>query len=106
MVEAADRLECDRARDDLQGVAVQREDEDPASFPITLIPLAICEVVLLDEVEAVFRKAKLLRPLPLTHDRAAVLPGEREDLQAVVVCVADEQLVRNHTQLLCAVEQP
>ena len=86
MVEAADRLESDRARDDLQDVAVQRQDEDPASFPITLTPLAVCEVVLLDEVEAVFRKAELLRPPPLTRDRAVVLPGQREDLKAVVVC--------------------
>jgi hypothetical protein len=35
-----------------------------------------------------------------------VLPGEREDLQAVVPDVADVQLVPNHSQLLCTIEQP
>ena len=32
--------------------------------------------------------------------------GEREDLQAVVAGVTDVQLVRNHRQLACIVEQP
>ena len=43
---------------------------------------------------------------PLTHDRAAMLPSEREDLQAVIVGVTDVNLVPNHSQLTCIVEQP
>ena len=35
-----------------------------------------------------------------------MLPGEREDLQAVVAGVADEQLVPTHSQMVCEVEQP
>ena len=69
-------------RDDLQDVALQRQDENSASLHRVLIPL-----VSLDEVEAVLREAKARGRPPLTHDRAAVLPGEREDLQAVVACV-------------------
>ena len=60
----------------------------------------------LDKVEAVLRTTKPPGQPPLTRDRAAVLPGEREDLQAVVPDVADVQLVPNHSQLLCTIEQP
>ena len=41
---------------------------------------------------------------PRRGDRAAVLPGEREDLQAEVVGVTDVQLVPAHSQLMCTVE--
>ena len=35
-----------------------------------------------------------------------MLPGEGEDLQAVVLSVTDVQLVPTHSQLTCTVEQP
>ena len=35
-----------------------------------------------------------------------MLPGEREDLQAVVVSVTDVELVPDHSQLLRIVQQP
>eukprot|EP00964_Phaeocystis_antarctica_P125687 scaffold89363_cov57-Phaeocystis_antarctica.AAC.1 len=116
-VEAADRSEGGRGlcwvRDDLQNVALQRQDKNPASLQrvgvlrgvLVFFFVGVCWVSL-DEIEAVLRKAKVLGRPPFTRDRAAVLPSEREDLQAVVAGVTDAQLVPNHSQLACIVEQP
>ena len=116
-VEAADRCELGRGlcwvRDDLQDVALQRQDENPASlqrerrlhgFPVFIFFAVFHVRLALDEVEAVLCKAKALRRPPLTRDRAAVLPGEREDLQAVVAGVTDVQLVPTHNQLFYIAE--
>eukprot|EP00964_Phaeocystis_antarctica_P060440 scaffold36048_cov59-Phaeocystis_antarctica.AAC.8 len=44
-------------------------------------------------------------PLPLARDRAAVLASERENLQAVVPVVADEELFACHYHLTRIIEQ-
>ena len=80
---AADRFEQGRGlcwvRDDLQDVALQRQDKNSASAFSSRVELVDFEV------EAILRRAKMTSSLPLPHDRAAVLPSEREDLQAVTV---------------------
>ena len=70
-VEAADRCELGRGlcwvRDDLQDVALQRQDENPASlqrerrlygFPVFIFFVVFHSPVALDEVEAVLRKTE------------------------------------------------
>ena len=69
--EAADRCELGRGlcwvRDDLQDVALQRQDENPASlqrerrlygFPVFIFFVVFHSPVALDEVEAVLRKTE------------------------------------------------
>ena len=80
VVETADRVEPGRGlcwvqlwvRDDLQDVALQRQDENLAH----LHRGRRVSLGLLQQVEAIIRKAKHQGRPPRTHDRAAVLPGE------------------------------
>ena len=64
-------------RDDLQDLALQRQDENPASLqrerrlrglPVFIYFVVFLFRVALDEVEAVLCKAKALRRPPLTRD--------------------------------------
>eukprot|EP00964_Phaeocystis_antarctica_P091907 scaffold58995_cov58-Phaeocystis_antarctica.AAC.4 len=73
VVEAADRCELSRGlcwvRDDLQDVALQRQDKKPASLQVGVLRVLVLVVVVvsLDEVEAVLRNAKVLGRPPLTR---------------------------------------
>ena len=85
-------------RVDLQRVALQGEDGDATAvrWPTIAFALALTDALalalLFDEVQTVLGEAELLGLLPLARDGAAVLAGEREDLQAIIVAVADEEL--------------
>eukprot|EP00964_Phaeocystis_antarctica_P002738 scaffold1452_cov64-Phaeocystis_antarctica.AAC.8 len=77
VAEAADRFELGRGicwvRDDLQDVALQRQDKNSAPLQRGVVVVVMFS---LNEVEAVLRNAKAQGRPPLTRDRAAVLPSE------------------------------
>eukprot|EP00964_Phaeocystis_antarctica_P009210 scaffold4998_cov72-Phaeocystis_antarctica.AAC.3 len=75
VVKAAEPIKVGRGqcgmRDDLQDVALQRQHENPASLQrvgVHVVAVGVLCWVSLDEVEAVLRKAKVLRRPPLTRD--------------------------------------
>ena len=66
----------------VQQVALQGEDEDALPPHLTTAALTLVSMtVLFDEVQAVLDDAKAFWLLPLARDGAAVLAGEREDMQ-------------------------
>eukprot|EP00964_Phaeocystis_antarctica_P156343 scaffold125943_cov60-Phaeocystis_antarctica.AAC.4 len=103
---AAEALSLDWNWVDLQRVALQGQDEDAPTACLYLPQgFVVCDIAALDEIEAVLHDAKARRPLPLARDRAAVLASERKDLQAIVLHVADEQLLAYHRQPTRIIEQ-
>jgi hypothetical protein len=91
----AEGVPLDWVRADLQGVALQGQgDNAPTLLRVDEFALLILIVVcFLDEVQAVLNEAQRTGLLPLARNRAAMLPSEREDLQPVILLVADEQLL-------------